>query len=216
MNLPALPKIEMQCPGCGKVFRLSIKSINRRVACIGCGVEFVAIPGEDLKLDVRFVEVVCTLTRKTFQQIFQRTDPQERYSLVKSVELTGQASPNQIRPKPDKFQWEEFSSAPRECPGCKGHIRHLNNCCDIWFCDALTTETTRGPYAHCPRCAVPGYYTEPVKFTPGTDNKNLPAANWSTPLPPRQALQVASPGQQLPAKAPRLLEGGNGGALQKR
>jgi len=48
MNLPALPTIQMQCPGCGVVAALSIKSINRRVACPSCGVEFMATPGEDL------------------------------------------------------------------------------------------------------------------------------------------------------------------------
>ena len=192
-----LLKLEMHCPGCGLPARLSIKSINRRVACPGCDVEFVATPGEDLKMDVRFLEWVCATTEKKFRLLYKRASPDEKYQLIKNSEARVQPATSETTraPRGENFNVAEFERTDWSCPGC-GSCGTLQseNCCHALFCDGLAVETAKGRYAACPRCGKSEYYTELMKEVPGTDNKNLPSP--SMQLTPNTAART---GRELPA-----------------
>ena len=211
-------KVEMECPHCRVTAKLPIKSINRRVRCPRCLQEFVAIPGdappESQTLDVRKIEMTCTVTQRTYTLTFERTNPGELYrrnklvisnELIRSNPGSGEAAP---RSENDTLDWGEIDQSDFTCSGCGSRKFNCStNCCNILFCGGSAVETR---YASCPLCGRSEYYSQTLEkiYASGTQTTSLhggsqaqvpPAPRGNKPLPPETLDQIPPPPRkQLP------------------
>jgi hypothetical protein len=221
-----LPKFPVECPGCGITKVLSIKSINRRVRCPSCAAEFIAIPGEPLRvlndepeiLDRRHLEMLCVSTGKTFTLTFQRRNSEERYQLVtrdtvadltNTKSIKGDTSTNA---RNETFDNRELDWTGFQCKECGSSIRLLNRCCNVLFCGALAVEVDNRRYANCPACKQGGYYDDPIIEIYGQASQTIsPPRRWekkqtSDPTPTKRASPKPPP-NAVPAALRKLIGG---------
>lgn len=174
-------KIEMECPSCHVTAKLPIRSINRVVECPACGAQIMGVAGEGVMIikpppDLRFIEVICAVSKKSYTTVFERENPGELYRVVKDYKAPALLGGSANAPVEAKqiFNRAEFDRSGWACEGCGSSGWRLSaNCCKVLFCFALDVKTENGGRGCCPKCGKEETYSEALKSISGTDNKPL-------------------------------------------
>jgi hypothetical protein len=174
-------KIEMECPSCHVTAKLPIRSINRVVECPVCRAEIMGVAGEGVMIvkpppDLRFIEVICAVSKKSYPVVFERKAPGELYRVVKDYKapaLLGGSANTPVEAK-QTFNYAEFDRSGWACEGCGcTNWAQSTNCCQVLYCYALHVKTEKGNRGCCPKCGKEEYYTQTATSLSGTDNKPL-------------------------------------------
>jgi hypothetical protein len=177
----AYPRVQLECPWCYQPAWLSIKQVNKRVACAHCQAEFTASPDKNEMAvkpppDRRYVQMICNNTKQRFQLVFERTNPMALYTLVKRgfdlPSVSEPASPS-TPPPLELFDQREMNFTGFICEGC-GEDSYSQSCCKAMFCAARREYKEDGKWDYCPICGRYALYDQPMVRLRGSTNRLPP------------------------------------------